>query len=136
MKALYSIPAALLLLCGCMTTTIESGDLTLKIDGKMHFKVESAAPGAQEYYNGYQAADVLVADETVIEDWKVKKVTKTTDAEGTTYTLYGEWKKDGYDVEKILTVKTVNGFEGMVLTNSCYVNHSDKILQVYEKEIR
>lgn len=134
MKALYLIPAALLLLSGCMGTKIESGDLTLKIDGKMHFKVESSAPGAQAYYNGYQAADVLVADEAVIEDWKVRKVTKAADENGTTYTITGQWKKDGYDIEKILTVKTVNGFEGMVLTNSEYINHSDKVLTVKAME--
>ena len=134
MRALYLIPAALLLLSGCMGTKIESGDLTLKIDGKMHFKVESSAPGAQAYYNGYQAADVLVADEAVIEDWKVRKVTKAADENGTTYTITGQWKKDGYDIEKILTVKTVNGFEGMVLTNSEYINHSDKVLTVKAME--
>ena len=134
MRALYLIPAALLLLSGCMGTKIESGDLTLKIDGKMHFKVESSAPGAQAYYNGYQAADVLVADEAVIEDWKVRKVTKAADENGTTYTITGQWKKDGYDIEKILTVKTVNGFEGMVLTSSEYVNHSDKVLTVKAME--
>ena len=134
MRALYLIPAALLLLSGCMGTKIESGDLTLKIDGKMHFKVESSAPGAQAYYKGYQAADVLVADEAVIEDWKVRKVTKAADENGTTYTITGQWKKDGYDIEKILTVKTVNGFEGMVLTNSEYINHSDKVLTVKAME--
>ena len=134
MRALYLIPAALLLLSGCMGTKIESGDLTLKIDGNMHFKVESSAPGAQAYYNDYQAADVLVADEAVIEDWKVRKVTKAADENGTTYTLTGQWKKDGYDIEKILTVKTVNGFEGMVLTSSEYVNHSDKVLTVKAME--
>ena len=134
MRALYLIPAALLLLSGCMGTKIESGDLTLKIDGNMHFKVESSAPGAQTYYNDYQAADVLVADEAVIEDWKVRKVTKAADENGTTYTITGQWKKDGYDIEKILTVKTVNGFEGMVLTSSEYVNHSDKVLTVKAME--
>ena len=130
MRALYFIPAALLLLSGCASTTIESGDLTLKIDGKMHFKVESSAPGALDYFNAYQAADVLIADEAVIEDWKVKKVKKASNENGTTYTIVGQWKKNGYDIEKTLTVKTVKGFEGMVLTNSSYTNHSDKVLTV------
>ena len=127
---LFFIGIAALLLASCGRTVIESGDLTLKIDGNMHFKVESSAPGAQKYFDEYQAADILIADEAVIKDWKVKKVTKTADENGMTYTIVGQWKQDGYDVEKILTVKTVNGFEGMVLTQSQYVNHSDKVLTV------
>ena len=127
---LFFIGIAALLFASCGRTVIESGDLTLKIDGNMHFKVESSAPGAQKYFNEYQAADVLIADEAIIEDWKVKKVTKTADESGKTYTIVGQWKEDGYNVEKILTVKTVKGFEGMVLTQSQYVNHSDKVLTV------
>ena len=71
---LFFIGIAALLFASCGTTVIESGDLTLKIDGNMHFKVESSAPGAQKYFDEYQAADALIADEAVIQDWKVKKV--------------------------------------------------------------
>ena len=127
---LFFIGIAALLFASCGTTVIESGDLTLKIDGNMHFKVESSAPGAQKYFDEYQAADALIADEAVIQDWKVKKVTKSADENGKTYTITGQWKQDGYNVEKILTVKTVKGFEGMVLTQSQYVNHSNKVLTV------
>ena len=124
------IGIAALLFASCGQTVIKSGDLTLKIDGNMHFKVESCAPGAQKSFDDYQAADILIADEAVIEDWKVKKVKKTADENGTTYTIIGQWKENGYDIEKTLTVKAVKGFEGMVLTQSSYVNHSDKILTV------
>ena len=127
---LFIIGIAALLFASCGQTVIKSGDLTLKIDGNMHFKVESSAPGAQKYFDEYQAADALIADEAVIQDWKVKKVTKTADDNGTTYTIVGQWKENGYNIEKILTVKTVKGFEGMVLTQSQYVNNSDKVLTV------
>lgn len=127
---LFFIGIAALLLASCGQTVIKSGDLTLKIDGNMHFKVESSAPGAQKYFDDFQAANILIADEAVIEDWKVKKVKKTADETGTTYTIIGQWKENGYDIEKTLTVKAVKGFEGMVLTQSSYVNHSDKILTV------
>ena len=127
---LFFIGIAALLFASCGRTVVESGDLTLKIDGNMHFKVESSAPGAQKYFDGYQAADILIADEAVIEDWKVKKVKKTADENGTTYTIIGQWKENGYNIEKTLTVKTVKGFEGMVLTSSSYANLSDKVLTV------
>ena len=60
---LFFIGIAALLFASCGRTVIESGDLTLKIDGNMHFKVESSAPGAQKYFDEYQAADILIADE-------------------------------------------------------------------------
>ena len=59
---LFFIGIAALLFASCGQTVIKSGDLTLKIDGNMHFKVESSAPGALEYFNKYQAADVLIAE--------------------------------------------------------------------------
>ena len=127
---LFFIGIAALLFASCGQTVIKSGDLTLKIDGNMHYKVESSAPDAQKYFNDFQAADLLIADEAVIEDWKVKKVRKTVDENGTIYTITGQWKENGYDIEKTLTVKTVKGFEGMVLTQSSYANNSDKILTV------
>ena len=127
---LFFIGIAALLFASCGRTVVESGDLTLKIDGNMHFKVESSAPGAQKYFDDYQAADILIADEAVIEDWKVKKVKKTADENGTTYTIIGQWKENGYNIEKTLTIKTVKGFEGMVLTSSSYANLSDKVLTV------
>ena len=59
----FFVAMAALLLASCGRTVIESGDLTLSIDGNMHFKVESSAPGAQQYFDEFQAADALIADE-------------------------------------------------------------------------
>ena len=130
MRNCFIIAAASLLVCGCCNTIIRNGDITLTVNGDMHYKVASTAEGAGEYHADFQAADVLVADEAVIDRWNVRKVEECECEEGKTYTLYGTWKHDGYDIEKILTVKALNDFEGMVLVNSRYVNHSDKILTV------
>ena len=130
MKALYSVPAALLLISGCCGTTIESGDLTLNINGKMHYKVETSAETAGCYHNDYQAADLFVADEAEIDSWRVKDVETVTGEDGTTTVVRGFWKENGYDLEKILTVSTINGFEGMAFVQSAYINHSDKVLTV------
>ena len=124
------IVAAGLLACGCCNTVIESGDMTLTVNGDMHYKVVSSAEGAGEYHSDFQAADALVADEAVIDNWNLRDVKECACEAGKTYTLHGTWEEDGYDIEKILTIKTLDGFEGMVLVNSSYVNHSDKILTV------
>lgn len=130
MKNFFRIVAAGLLVCGCCNTVIESGDLTLSVNGNMHYKVVSTAEGAGEYHSDFQAADALVADEAVIDNWKLRDVKECVCEEGKTYTLYGTWDENGYDIEKILTIKTLDEFEGMVLVSSSYVNHSDKILTV------
>ena len=62
MKNLFKIAAAGLLVCGCCNTVIESGDMTLSINGDMHYKVESAAEGAGAYHTDFQAADAFIAD--------------------------------------------------------------------------
>lgn len=129
-KSFILIAAASFAICGCCNTAITNGDLTLTVNGDMHYMVESSADGAAAYHKDFQAADALVADEAVIDSWKLREVKECECEEGKTYTLHGTWKKDGYDIEKILTVKALKDFEGMVLVSSSYVNHSDKILSV------
>ncbi len=124
------IGLACLLIAGCGRTVIESGDLTLRIDGKMRYNVESSAEGALKYHDGYQAADRLIADEVEIDEWNIQDVETAQTEDGAAYTIRGRWQKDGYDIEKILTVKVPKGFDGMVLTESRYINRSDKVLTV------
>lgn len=131
LKRLLFLTSAILAIVGCgKETTISSGDLTLSIDNQMHYKVSSSAEGAGAYYDSYQPADRIIAEEAVVENWKLAQV-KEEEAEGfRSYVLHGMWKEDGYEIEKILTVKTYDEFAGMVLVSSSYVNHSDKILSV------
>lgn len=131
LKRLLFLTSAILAIVGCSKeTTISSGDLTLSIDNQMHYKVSSSAEGAGAYYDSYQPADRIIAEEAVVENWKLAQV-KEEEAEGfRSYVLHGMWKEDGYEIEKILTVKTYDEFAGMVLVSSSYVNHSDKILSV------
>ena len=133
-KLFILFSAASMFLCGCCNITIPNGDLVLKIDGKMQFKVESTAEGAQAYYADYSPADILVADEAVIDNWKVSGVEILNEENGETYVIRGSWKENGYDVEKILTVTVPADFQNMVLVSSSYVNHSDKMLTVKSLE--
>ena len=133
-KFFILLSAASMFLCGCCNITIPNGDLVLKIDGKMQFKVESSAEGAQAYYADYSPADILVADEAVIDNWKVNGVEILNEENGQTYVIRGSWKENGFDVEKILSVTVPADFQDMVLVSSSYVNHSDKILTVKSLE--
>lgn len=111
-------------------TIINSGNLILNIDQNMHYKIESDAEGAKEYHADYTAADVLYAEEAEIDTWTLRDVKETSCEDGKTYILYGNWKENGYDIEKILTVKVLDDFKDMVFVSSRYINHSDKILSV------
>jgi alpha-galactosidase len=111
-------------------TIINSGNLILNIDQNMHYKIESDAEGAKEYYADYTAADVLYAEEAEIDTWTLRDVKETSCEDGKTYILYGNWQENGYDIEKILTVKVLDDFKDMVFVSSRYINHSDKILSV------
>ena len=91
MKRLSIIASAALVACACGTNNnvvITSGDLTLNINKEMHYKVESKAEGAGEYFAEYCAADLLIGDEAVISRWSLKDVQEQTCEEGKTYTLY------------------------------------------------
>ena len=133
-KLFILLSAACIFFCGCCNITIPNGNMVLKIDGKMQFKVESSAEGAQAYYADYSPADILVADEAVIDNWKVNGVEILNEENGQTYVIRGSWKENGFDVEKILSVTVPADFQDMVLVSSSYVNHSDKILTVKSLE--
>ncbi len=115
---------------GCTSTIITSGDLQLCVDNDMHYKVISRAEGSEAFHQDFQAADKIIAQEAVINSWKVKYAQKLEGELGTTYTISGLWKQDGYEIEKLLTLKTLNEFKGIIFIHSNYINHSDKILTV------
>ena len=131
MKRIFSllIPA-MIVLSGCCRTAVTNGDLTLLIDNEMKFKVESAKEGAEEYFKQFAAPDFLIAEEAVIDSWKVKDITETDGENGKVWTIRGSWKHDGYDIEKVLTISAPADFEDMFLLQAEYINHSDKILTV------
>ena len=106
MKKLFIIASAAALACACNSQdepVITSGDLTLNIDGNMHFKVESSAEGAKEYFADFCTADQIIADEATIDTWDLQEWKEEKNEDGKTYTIRGNWKEDGYDIEKILT---------------------------------
>lgn len=121
---------SLITILGCTSTVITSGDLKLSINNDMHYKVVSEAEGSKAFHKDFQAADKIVAQEAIIDSWKVKSTQISEGELGTTYTISGLWKQDGYEIEKLLTLKTLNDFEGIIFVQSDYINHSDKILTI------
>ena len=139
MKKLFIAAYAALLVCACGPVNepvITNGDLKISINRSMHFKVESTAEGAEAYYSNYAPSDQLIADEATISDWKLNEWKEEETAEGKTYTLCGSWEKNGYNIEKTLTIVVPNDFQNMVLVNSSYVNNSDKILTVKGNRVK
>ena len=54
--------------------------------------------GYYECKNGVEFAAKVQANSPVIDRWNVRKVEECECEEGKTYTLYGTWKHDGYEM--------------------------------------
>ncbi len=133
MKKLFIITYAALLMCACgpiNEPVITSGDLKISINRSMDFKIESTAAGTNDIFSNFASTDGVIADEATISTWKLKDWKEQKGAEGKTFTLHGSWEKDGYNIEKVLTIQVLDKFKDMVFINSSYVSHSNKILTV------
>ncbi|MBR5830911.1 MAG: hypothetical protein IKY63_06585, partial [Tidjanibacter sp.] len=126
--------AGAILLAGCSTTEISNGDITLEINNKMQTRVVSNNEATDTFHNDYLSADAIVAEEVTIDSWKLKKSEKHTTPKGEAITLRGEYNKGGYGVEKIQTIIAPDGFEGMLLVETKYVNTGKKALRIKSVE--
>lgn len=114
----------LFMLSACsQTVAIENGDLSLAINDKMHFKLSSLADGTAAYYDHFVPANYLVAREFTANEFKLSGVSEDKQSDKTVYTLTGNYRKGGYDIEQLLTVTAADAFPGMLLLDVRYVNN-------------
>ena len=126
--------AGALLMAGCSSGEITNGDITLRLNGKMQSRVISNEKSTKAFHNDYISADAIVAEEVTIDTWSVKKSTKHTTDKGEAITLKGEYKKNGFGVEKIQTIIAPEGFDGMLLVETQYINTGKKPLRIKSVE--
>ncbi len=126
--------AGALLLAGCSTNEISNGDITLRFNNKMQSRVVSNNETTDSFHSDFISADALVAEEVTIDTWSLKKSTKHTTEKGEAITLKGEYKKNGFAVEKIQTIIAPEGFENMLLIETKYVNTGEKSLRLKSAE--
>lgn len=131
--AILSLSLALLL-AGCSSNEISNGDITLRLNGKMQSRIISNVEGSDVLHNDYLSADAIVAEEATIDTWNLTSTAHHTTPRGEAVTFRGEWKKGGYGVEKIQTIIAPEGFEGMLLVETSYVNTGSKVLRVKSVE--
>ena len=133
MKKFFLLTYAALLMCACgpiNEPVITSGDLKVSINRSLDFKIESTAAGSKEIFPDFASTDCIIADEATISTWKLKDWNEQKTSDGKRFNLHGTWEKDGYNIEKVLTIQVADDFKNMIFINSSYVNHSDKILTV------
>ncbi len=115
----------LLTACG-EAIVIESGDLSLAIDGQMHFKLSSSAEGTEEFYDSFAPANSLVTREFTASDFKLSGASEVKQDDKTIYTLTGSYRQGGYDIQSLLTITKTDSFPGLLLMDLCYVNRGDR----------
>lgn len=130
-RKLNALPIVILLLTSCNNgAKISNGSITLQYNDQMEIRVTSNNPSTKPYCTSFAPADALIADETVIDSWRLRATDRSNQTKGTTYTLRGDYNRDGYNLEKIQTVTAPEGFDGMLLIETKYVNSGDKALLV------
>ncbi len=126
--------AGLLLLASCSTKEITNGDITLQINNKMQTRVTSNNEATDSFHDAFIAPDAIVAEEVKIDSWSLKESRRETTPRGEALTLRGEYNKGGFGVEKIQTIIAPEGFDGMLLVETKYVNTGEKALRIKSVE--
>ena len=126
--------AGALLLGGCSTAEISNGDITLQINKQMQTRVFSNNEATAAFHNDFQSSDALVAEEVTIDTWTLKESQRHTTERGEAITLRGQYNKDGFGVEKVQTIIAPEGFEGMLLVETHYINNGKKDMRLKSAE--
>ncbi|MBP3440384.1 MAG: hypothetical protein J6K24_03955 [Tidjanibacter sp.] len=122
--------AALLAGCGSSKIEITNGDITLQINGKMQSRVISNNEQTKSFHRDFLSGDAIVAEELTIDKWNLDKKSKLSTERGEAIELQGSFHKNGYGVEKIQTIIAPEGFEGMLLVETKYVNTGEKPMRL------
>ncbi len=126
--------AALLAGCGSSKIEITNGDITLQINGKMQSRVISNNEQTKSFHGDFLSSDAIVAEELTIDKWNLDKKSKLSTERGEAIELQGSFHKNGYGVEKIQTIIAPEGFEGMLLVETKYVNTGEKPMRLKSVE--
>lgn len=128
--------AGALLMASCSGSKVEitNGDITLQFNGKMQSRVISNNEETERFHKEFISADALVAEELTIDTWKLKDVKRESTPEGEVVTLRGEYKNNGFGVEKVQTIKALNDFDGMLLIETTYTNTGKKSMRLKSAE--
>lgn len=103
--------------------TVTNGDLRLEIDSRMHWRVSSLAEGALPVSRDFAPAGALIADEGVFTDFELTR----TERIGGGISLSGVCEHDGIRIEKHQRITPAEGFPGMALIETYYVNRGRPI---------
>lgn len=109
--------------CGGARSVV-SGDLKIDIDDRMYWRVESTAEGAGPISPDFTPSGSLAADEAVLTDFELLDADPVA---GGGYALCGIYDRDGIRVEKHLRITPADGFPGMALIETRYVNRGRPI---------
>ncbi len=124
---LYSILYVLFFLTSCNEKKeIINGNISLKIDGRMHTNISMIGDDVLPFYSDFVASDYLVMREGVANNFTLKDMRKSKQVDKTIYELTGIYQKNGIEIEKIVNIMAPDSFPGMLLFTIKYVNKGEK----------
>lgn len=119
--------------CSGTRKSIESGDLKLEVNDRMHTKV-TGNPGIKPIMNGYQASEYVVAGSDTLRDFILEKTTASKNDDfagnGNLNTFSGTASLNDIRLLKVLTVKTYENLPGWAFTEVAYINRSSKNIDI------
>lgn len=119
--------------CSGTRKSIESGDLKLEVNDRMHTKV-TGNPGIKPIMNGYQASEYVVAGSDTLRDFILEKTTASKNDDfagnGNLNTFSGTASLNDIRLLKVLTVKTYENLPGWAFTEVSYINRSSKNIDI------
>ena len=121
----------LALIAACSdVTTISNGDIQLKVDKNMRFKVQSLNPATESFYHGFIESDALFADEFTATQFELKNV-RTSETNGSKeYLFTGKFKYDNYLLTKEQLIGAPAGHPGMLTVETKYINDGNRTISI------
>lgn len=116
----------LVVFAGCKNVTVDNGDLSMKIDSKMRVNISSSGPGKSIFYNSAYPVDELCAREFDANEFHLNKVEVQHSKEGLVYVLTGNYRKNGFEIEKHQEITIPDGYKNMLVFDTYYVNKGKK----------
>lgn len=121
----------MLFMFGCGSKVeITNGDLVIQINDKMQMKVLSTNKQTQAYYSDFVTSDYLVAREFKADKFLLSDIRSHVEGENKVFELVGVYNKDGFEIEKHVTITISEKFANSAYFDIKYVNKGEKTATV------
>ncbi len=114
--------------------TIKHGGIQIDFNTNLKSKISFHSPGTNDLMKEYCSSEFLSTTKGDFIDFKFEKSVSTEindkSGKGTITEIYGNCKKDGYEVKKIISITAYEKFNDMLVFKVKYINTGKKQINV------